>query len=84
MSNEPNVVISAFLPEACANSCALLLHDSTLIGDCFRCANVPNELLHYRVVSFNRRGVGQLVAYKNSFWLVATPVWGVSQFSSSS
>lgn len=76
MSHEPNVMVSAFLPEACPDSSALLLHNGTLIGDCFRCADVPNELLHYRLVSSNRKGVGQLCCLQELILACCDPGMG--------
>lgn len=47
----PHIGVVAFLPEACADGCTLLLDDGALVGNGLRSAHVPNELLHYNCLA---------------------------------
>lgn len=49
----PDIVVVAFLSEACSNRCALFLDDGTLIGDCLGRTHIADELLHCEAVSMS-------------------------------
>jgi hypothetical protein len=63
----PHIGVVALFPEACANGCALLLHDGPLIGNRLRGAHIPNELLHCHVLAY-ANGRSYVLAYRKSLW----------------
>jgi len=67
----PYIRVVALLPEAGSDRCALLLHDSPLVGDCLGRSNIANELLDCESVQYvdDQRGVALLFAYESSWSL---------------
>lgn len=43
----PNIVVVALFPKAGSNCGALLLDDSSFVGDCFCCPHIADELFYY-------------------------------------
>jgi hypothetical protein len=51
-------VVSALLPEAGSDGCALLLHDGSFVRDCLCGTHIPNELLHCLFLVIAQAGAG--------------------------
>jgi hypothetical protein len=66
--NTPHVGIVALFPKAGANSSALLLHHSSLVGNRFRSSHIPNELLHCVVLVYTCMASVAILAYTKSLW----------------
>lgn len=73
----------AFLPEACADGCTLLLYHGSLVCYCLCGSHIPNELLHCICSVFSLQLGPRCLAYRKSLWWPLGPhpssVWAVSR-----
>lgn len=82
VGHTPHARVVALLPKAGPDGGALLLDDSTFVGDGLGSAHITDELLHWPCLSFKVQAGGLRQAYRKSWcWSRGPHLVGAERFT---